>query len=45
MVRGGFGGKSITKIISDTERMKNTSIEFCTETFFVGRPSTEIKTD
>jgi hypothetical protein len=32
---GGFGRKSIVKIVSDTERMKNTPIHVCA---FVGWP-------
>jgi hypothetical protein len=32
---GGFGRKSVSTIVSDTERMKNTPIRVCAETFFV----------
>jgi hypothetical protein len=39
VVRGGFGRKGIAKIVSDTERMKNTLIHVCAKTAFVGCPS------
>jgi hypothetical protein len=38
-----FRKKSNTKIVSDTERMKNTPIRVCAKTTFVGWPSTEIR--
>jgi hypothetical protein len=33
---GGFARKSIAKILSGTERMKNTPIHVCAKTAFVG---------
>jgi hypothetical protein len=33
---GGFGREKTAEIISDTGRMKNTSINVCTKTVFVG---------
>jgi hypothetical protein len=39
---GGFGGKSIAKIVSDTEPMKNTPIHVCDKTAFIGSPSAKI---
>jgi hypothetical protein len=36
VVRGGFGRKGIEKIVSDTERMKNTPMYVCAKTAFVG---------
>jgi hypothetical protein len=33
--------KKITKIVFDTEQMKNTHMRICAKTSFVGRPSTE----
>jgi hypothetical protein len=36
VVHGGFGRKGIAKIVSDTERMKNTPIFVCAKTAFVG---------
>jgi hypothetical protein len=38
---GGFGRKSVSKIVSDTGRMKNTPIHVCAKTSFVGGPSIE----
>jgi hypothetical protein len=43
VIRGGFGKKIIAKIVSDTERMKNTPVHVCAKTAFVGSPSTENK--
>jgi hypothetical protein len=40
-VRGDFGRKITAKIVSDTERMKNTPMHICAKTVFVGWPSTE----
>jgi hypothetical protein len=36
VVRGGFERKIIANILSDTERMKNTPIQVCAKTVFVG---------
>jgi hypothetical protein len=36
MVRGSFGRKIITKIVSDTEKMKGTPTQVCAKTAFVG---------
>jgi hypothetical protein len=33
---GSFGRKSITKVLSDTERMKNTHIYVYAKTYFIG---------
>jgi hypothetical protein len=38
---GSFGRKNIAKIVSDTERIKNTATHVCAKTAFVGWPSTE----
>jgi hypothetical protein len=35
LVRGGFRRKGIAKIISDTERMKNTPTDVCAKFAFV----------
>jgi hypothetical protein len=35
VVRDGFGRKIITKIVSDSERMKNTPIEVCVKVFLL----------
>jgi hypothetical protein len=37
----GFGRKMMTKIVSDTELIKNTPVHVCAKTSFVGWPSTE----
>jgi hypothetical protein len=33
---GGFGRKTLAKIVTDNERMKNTPIHVCAKTVFVG---------
>jgi hypothetical protein len=38
---GGLGRKSIAKMVSDIERMKNAPIRACAKTVFDGRLSTE----
>jgi hypothetical protein len=42
-VRSVFGRKNVPKIISDTERMKSTSIYFCAKTACIDWPSTECR--
>jgi hypothetical protein len=38
-----FGRKSVAKIVSDTEQVKNTPIHVCAKTAFVGWPLTGIR--